>query len=256
MTDHLSLSIDPSDILGVSREASIQEIRDAYRAKSKKYHPDTGGEEWAFRILVQAYEVMCTTRVVRATHREFNSSYHSPEPCQPSSGAAFTTPEDSGNESPLRGRPKQTSDGTEWVRPGFEEPASDPSRVVDVEKMTVLYEADQIWLITDRSSENRFLSCSLNITWPDPDARVPPSSFENAEKIRVELQEVFDLLCVQSRTDSSSASILDGHFSGWVSYSSSDRASSAFNLLRQLLHGAGLSVKRWSRDLIIPRKWR
>ena len=256
MADHLSLSIDPSDVLGVSREASIQEIRDAYRAKSKRYHPDAGGEEWAFRILVQAYEVMCTTRVVRATHREFNNPSHPPEPRQPSPGPTFTPPEEPSNESTLRGRPKQTSDGTEWVRPGFEEPASDPSRVVDVEKMTVLFEADQIWLITDRSSENRFLSCSLNITWPDPEARVPASSFDDAEKILAELQEVFDSLCVQSRTDSSSVSILDGHFSGWVSYSSSDRASSAFNLLRQLLHGAGLSVKRWSRDLIIPRKWR
>jgi hypothetical protein len=241
LSTNFTLSIDPSDVLGVSRDASIEQIREAYRSKTKKYHPDAGGEDWAFRILVQAYEVMCTTRVVRAAHREFNSAQATPPP------AAGPAP---------RSRPRPESSGTEWVRPGFEEPAADPSLVVDVEKMTVLFEADHVWLITDRASDNRFLSCCLNITWPDADLRVPPTTIEDADRILVSLGEVFDALSVQSRAVSSRSSVVEGRFAGWVSYSSAERASAAFNLLRQLLHGSGLSVKRWSRDLVIPRQWR
>ena len=37
--------IDPSAILGVRPGASLQEIRDAYRLKASKHHPDHGGDE-------------------------------------------------------------------------------------------------------------------------------------------------------------------------------------------------------------------
>ena len=48
------------------RQATLQEIRDAYKQKAKRYHPDAGGEEWSFRILVQAYEMLSSARVARA----------------------------------------------------------------------------------------------------------------------------------------------------------------------------------------------
>ena len=47
-----SFEIDPHVVLGVTAEASLEQIREAYRRKSKTYHPDVGGEEWAFRVLV------------------------------------------------------------------------------------------------------------------------------------------------------------------------------------------------------------
>ena len=56
-----SFSLDPRTILGVGPDASLDEIRNAYRAKSKKHHPDMGGDEWAFRMVTRAYEVLKTT---------------------------------------------------------------------------------------------------------------------------------------------------------------------------------------------------
>ena len=56
-----SFSLDPRTILGIGPDASPDEIRDAYHAKSKKHHPDMGGDEWAFRMVTRAYEVLKTT---------------------------------------------------------------------------------------------------------------------------------------------------------------------------------------------------
>ena len=56
-----SFSLDPRTVLGVGPDASMEEIHEAYRAKSKKHHPDVGGDEWAFRMVARAYEVLKTT---------------------------------------------------------------------------------------------------------------------------------------------------------------------------------------------------
>jgi DnaJ-class molecular chaperone len=56
-----SFSVDPRTVLGVGPDASPDEMRDAYHAKSKKHHPDLGGDEWAFRMVARAYEVLKTT---------------------------------------------------------------------------------------------------------------------------------------------------------------------------------------------------
>ena len=65
-----SFELDPLQVLGVSDAATLEEIRAAYREKAKRYHPDKGGEDWTFRILSQAYEMLSTARVARAMHRE------------------------------------------------------------------------------------------------------------------------------------------------------------------------------------------
>ena len=56
-----AFSLDPRTILGVGPDASMEQIHEAYRAKSKKHHPDMGGDEWAFRMVARAYEVLKTT---------------------------------------------------------------------------------------------------------------------------------------------------------------------------------------------------
>ena len=63
-----SFSLDPRTVLGVGPDASLDEIRDAYHAKSKKHHPDLGGDEWAFRMVARAYEVLKTTAATPSTH--------------------------------------------------------------------------------------------------------------------------------------------------------------------------------------------
>lgn len=49
---------DLYEILGVSRDASDDEIKRAYRKKARELHPDTGGDENAFKELTTAYEVL------------------------------------------------------------------------------------------------------------------------------------------------------------------------------------------------------
>src|SRR5690242_443582 len=59
-------SLDPRSVLGVSSDASMEEIDKAYRAKSKKHHPDLGGDEWAFRIVARSFEILKSTAGSRA----------------------------------------------------------------------------------------------------------------------------------------------------------------------------------------------
>ncbi len=258
MSTNYRLHIDPSDVLGISREATLQEIREAYRAKAKRYHPDAGGEEWAFRILSQAYEILSTARIARATELEESAPPRRSRPAPPEPPPP--PPRHEPPPGPFGGEPRfQTRprfDSHETVRPGIQEPAIDPLQVVDVEKVAIRFEADHVWLITDRNRENRFLSSCLNISWPDPESDRSPTTIHNAEPVLRSLAEVFAALSVQSQAVSSRSAVIDGRFTGWLSFSSDERAHAAFATLRQLLHDVGLVVKQWSRDLVIPRNWR
>jgi DnaJ domain len=66
MTHHFSIA--PRLVLGVGIGASMEEIRSAFRDRSKKHHPDLGGDEWAFRMVVRAYETLKTTRGIEERH--------------------------------------------------------------------------------------------------------------------------------------------------------------------------------------------
>lgn len=52
------MSDDFYTILGVSREASQEEIKKAYRKQAHKYHPDRGGDEEQFKKVNEAYQVL------------------------------------------------------------------------------------------------------------------------------------------------------------------------------------------------------
>ncbi len=49
---------DYYQILGVSRDASQEEIRKAYRQLAHKHHPDKGGDEETFKEVNEAYQVL------------------------------------------------------------------------------------------------------------------------------------------------------------------------------------------------------
>lgn len=48
--------MDPFEVLGLPPTASPEQIRAAFRAKSRRVHPDVGGDARAFQQLVEAAE--------------------------------------------------------------------------------------------------------------------------------------------------------------------------------------------------------
>ena len=50
------------EILAVSEDATLPEIKAAYRAKAKLYHPDHGGDVERFLKLSAAYQVIMEER--------------------------------------------------------------------------------------------------------------------------------------------------------------------------------------------------
>src|SRR5437764_12260508 len=88
-----SFQFDPNTILGVPSGASLQEIRDAYHQKSLKYHPDKGGDEWAFRMVVRAYEILSQARVLDRASDESSRVAGSPAPPEPAPQAPAPAPQ-------------------------------------------------------------------------------------------------------------------------------------------------------------------
>ena len=284
MTPSHVFEIDPAAVLGVSAEATLQEIRDAYRAKAKRYHPDAGGEAWAFRVVVQAYESLSTARLARAATREAEtpraprpptaSAYAGPRPgpgpgfgfgagpnpTAPPFGAGAGPPPFGGGPPPFGSNPGGSRGTTppptnESVRPGVRESAPDPSRLVDVEKLSIRHEAEHLWLITDRGTASTLLSSCLNIAWPDVDVAGVPSRIDGAQTILNALESVFDALALRTQPAGSRSTVVDGRFNGWLSYPNAEKTNAAFAQLRGLLHAEKLYVKQWSRDLVIPKTW-
>jgi hypothetical protein len=229
-----SFEIDPHKVLGVSAQASLQDIREAYKQKAKRYHPDAGGEEWSFRILVQAYEMLSSARVARASRVE------APTP------------------SPQTPRPRAER-GSESVHAGIHDNGVHQSRIVGVELLCVRYlwdDAEYLWLTQRAPDEDRFLSCNLNISWPDQGAAEHPETIRDRASILSMLHDVFDHMIINTRAVTSRSREDEDRFAGWLAYSNFDRAWKSVSTFHELLRSRGLGLRQWSRDLFIPRGWR
>lgn len=242
----LSLNVDPARVLEVGPDATLQEIRDAYRTKVKRHHPDHGGEDWAFKILVQSYEALSTARVVRA------SAIPEPPRRPPGYAPGSATPPPRPGPSP-RATPRAPADERREASPG---PEGDPARVVEVERLALKHQIDQVWLVTEHSNDDRFLSCSLNLSWPASEYDKPPGDVTGHEVILKDLGEVFASVAADTSPLSADSTVVEGRFSGWLSYNGVAHANDAFERFRHRLHQVGLNVHLWSRELTVPRRHR
>jgi DnaJ domain len=238
-----SFELDPLKVLGVSDQATLEEIRTAYREKAKRYHPDKGGEDWTFRILSQAYEMLSAARVARASHRETAKA-----------GAAAQG-QASAHAQPHaeRARPERH---TESARAGISDHETPRSRIVAVELLCIRYlwdNADYLWLTQRVPDEDRFLSCNLTMSWPDESDASRALSHDEGAQMLASLQEIFDHMTVSTRVVTSRSRIEDDQFSGWLAYSNFDRAYKAVGTLHETLKSRGLGMRQWSRDLFIQR---
>ena len=77
------ISPDPYNILGIARDATEREVKQAYRCLAMKFHPDhnQGRPEAAerFKQIQQAYETL-TGRRINSSISATNSSHRGPPP--------------------------------------------------------------------------------------------------------------------------------------------------------------------------------
>jgi hypothetical protein len=215
--------LDPYVVLGIAPGASAREVRDAFLAKSKKHHPDRGGDEWAFRIVVKAYELL-------------------------GGGAA----------EPATGPARANPGASEQIRPGVRDRLGDPSRLVAVELVRVRPEVgDMLDLVgADRHEPEQALGGSLHLTWPDPaEAVALAADPARAAATHQILVRVFDALRAQTPVVSARSETDDatGRIDCWLNYPSGSHAWRAFKVLHAALKARGLGVRQWTRDRIVPR---
>jgi curved DNA-binding protein CbpA len=222
-----SFSLDPRTVLGVGACATLDEIRDAYHSKSKKHHPDLGGDEWAFRMVTRAYEVLKTTAA---------------------SGSA-----DSLHQSANGWTPPPATENDAVQEPGM---GLDGFRTVDVDLIWMRFETEGTAQRLPVGEENEeTLSVCVVISWPDAHLVKRAVEQDSAGEILRTLVDVFGRLRGSDQVFAGRSRIEDGQFVGWLSYPNVLAAQDAFLLLRETLQDEGLAVKLRTIDERVPLAW-
>ena len=225
-------SLDPRDVLGVGSEASLQQIRDSYREKAKRYHPDHGGDEWVFRVVCRAYEILSTARVAGHASRDSGPAPQAPPVRPPSARDAAARPE--------------------RTRGGIQDPVADPAKVVDIELFVLRYAITDPMQALIHSAEERTISCTLNLAWPGKGfaASANPAA---EDAILPLVSAAFNPLAGKTRAAGSQARVEGGRFAGWLTYPSLAKANEALQILHKAFLAQGLGIDQWTRELSVPR---
>jgi len=230
MNHHFSL--DPRTILGVSSDASREEIDRAFREKSKKHHPDMGGDEWAFRMVLRAHEMLKATRDMAQRHPSF-------------SGMVWDSGEVAAGD-----------------RPGdrFENCPAPPSRadfhMVEAELVWIRFElAGGSELRGDEKPAVTTLSVCLVVSWPRLSFVKHSAVFPDTADTLRHIISSFEQLRIRKPVFGSRSRIEDGQFVGWLSYPNVVEAEAGFQALHDALALHGLKVSLQTRDEPIPMEW-
>lgn len=234
------LQLEPHIVLGIARDAPAEAVREAFRRKSLKHHPDHGGDEWAFRIVVRAYQMLTGHEPANAPPKPSGSRSDAPPPGDL----------DSGDGARMAPPP-----GARWspARAGTTDRGVDRSRLVQVEVVWVQAEVDDLVAVLGGRGQDRQLSGSMTLTWPDPSLPGDPRGIPFADRILRALNAAFDELRARPGTTSARSHIEAGRFEAWLQYESGPAAHAAFQHFHTNLTARGLGVHQWSRILTVPR---
>ncbi|MEO6809681.1 MAG: J domain-containing protein [Isosphaeraceae bacterium] len=213
------ISLDPYTVLGLTHDATPEQVREAYHQKSKKYHPDAGGDAWAFHIVARAYEFLVG---------------------DPARSAAQTS---MATDSPDTGR----------IRSGLVDKDVDPVRLVHVEMLWMRYEVGDVMELLAQRPDERHLSGSLTLTWPPLALADAAALMPESDLILRALNAAFDEARSRPPVTGGRSQIENGRFEALLSYPSGQDAWKAFKVLHVNLKARGLGVKQWTRELTVPR---
>jgi len=278
-----SFQFDPNTILGVSSGASLREIRDAYHQKSLKYHPDKGGDEWAFRMVARAYEILSTARVVDRAAAEPPRAPRPPA-ASPWSDPARTTwtsgfgPGAASGPGPGNGAGPSTNNagrgagaGAGGLGPDVTTNISgwsgerrthagmgpaDMAKVVAAELLILRFELECSLDLFARRPEDRNLSCTLHIAWPLEELAERADVLPEAAKTIKQLGEAAKAKGVRKHALTKRAQAEVGRFDAWFTYPTAVMASEALEAFREALAGQGLHIEKQVREMAIPRQWK
>jgi hypothetical protein len=267
-----AFSLDPRAVLGVSPNSTLDEIREAYHAKSKKHHPDLGGDEWAFRMVVRAYQVLKTTTDSASTpwicrwpgendsgpRHDWSRAGGVPSGggdaesfgrhgCTRAQASGPVEPPASGNDEDT-GRAAREADEVTVDPIGFQ--------TVDVELIWTRFEQDVPGRFVSLQDEtDATLSVCMVISWPPRELVELAVGFKYAGEVLRRLIGLFEQLHGADSLVSGRSRIEDGRFVGWLSYPNVLAAQDAFLALRRTLGVQGVTVKLRTRDERVPYAW-
>ena len=245
----------------------MEEIKKAYREKSKKHHPDLGGDEWAFRMVLRAYEILKTTSAIEQKETAFSYT---------ANGSRFTPPWNAGEVDfdSTMGRNRAGFDpfaATEGptVQGSSSEPLftgeplvikSPPTlaefQTVDVELVWIRFELASS--LTEQPHDEpaaTTLSVCMVISWPRNSLVQHAVEFPDAaEKLR-HVIEMFEELRGGEQVLGSRSRIEDGQFVGWLSYPNVFQAEAGYQRLQDTLAPHDLRVSLRTRDEPLPMEW-
>ncbi|MDX1927396.1 MAG: DUF5658 family protein [Pirellulaceae bacterium] len=83
--------MSPYKILGVTEQATDEEVKRAYLAMAAKYHPDAGGDAWVFAQVREAYDrILQSRRRGNSTKAQHSTEFNPYQPTQPAVSSDYT----------------------------------------------------------------------------------------------------------------------------------------------------------------------